>query len=1081
MRLFQLITGNRLEALMDILAEVVSHPLRSVQAPEVIMVQSRGMARWIALELARRHGICANIRFPFPNAFIHEDVFGAIMPEAGRDPALSTDFMVWRILKAIPRVAPDPRYRELARYLRDEPVQLKSIQMAVRLATTFDQYQLYRPEWLFEWEGGKTADNWQSLLWREIVGDRPNQHPAALARAAFQRLDEKPELARRLPDRISVFGISFLPRFHLEVLSRLASHRPVRLFVLNPCEDYWGDVLSPRETRRIIRKAGGDAAGPALSSQNALLAACGRQGRDFFDMAYDLDAEVEPVFMETGSDTLLGRLQADVRYQREGDRPADGPDPAPIAVADQSVCIRSCHSPMREVETLHDHLLGLLEGLAGLRPRDVLIMIPDILTYAPYIQAVFERPRDDPGFIPFSIADRGPGHAGRLMEAFGSIMDCVGSKFEVTRILAILENPVVMSRMGFTDSDTALIRGWIQNAGIRWGRDAADRRSRGLPDFGEHTWREGLDRLLLGYAIGLDETRTFQALLPATLGDSGHDTLDRILFFASRLFDWIERLDQPRPPTGWRTVLMDLMAEFLPADEDTQGEYHAIRQVIADMAVSAHAAGFDAPLHLDAIREFLKDRLDLDRRGSGFISHGVTFCAMLPMRSIPFRVIGLLGMDVNAFPRQDARWGFDLMKARPRPGDPSRREDDRYLFLEAVLSARDQVYISFVGQSIQDNAAIPPSVLVSEWMDVIERSYVMANGRPIRDHIFRRHRLQPFDPAYFTDGDPKGIGQSFSEAHCRSAKVLMDQKKPATPFVEAALSDPDPAWRRVSLTDVSAFFRNPCAFLLNRRLMLRLKDADDAIPDHEPFDIEGLDRYAWMARLVKEAWRGRELTTWFDVARGAGHLPHGAVGIYRFQEICAAASSCAARAAVWMENPVLEEIPVTLALDGFDVTGLLTDMHQDHHLRFRPGSIRPVDRLEAWLNHLVLNCVRAAAEPDRTVLVGADAAYQFKPVLDAADCLTALLRIYWEGLSRPLPFFPTISFAYCDRLIGREANETESLFHAVSKWESDHGYPERLDPHVVRCFGHGDPLDADFQKLAVAVFGPLLAHMGKLS
>ena len=107
----------------------------------------------------------------------------------------------------------------------------------------------------------------------------------------------------------------------------------------------------------------------------------------------------------------------------------------------------------------------------------------------------------------------------------------------------------------------------------------------------------------------------------------------------------------------------------------------------------------DKAISSEPVLERLTEKLNETRGAKGFISGRVTFCAMLPMRSIPFKVICIIGLNENTFPRQKSSLEFDLMAKHPVKGDRNNRDSDRYLFLETLISAKERLILSYVGQS----------------------------------------------------------------------------------------------------------------------------------------------------------------------------------------------------------------------------------------------------------------------------------------------------------------------------------------------------------------------------------------------
>ncbi|WP_373499747.1 exodeoxyribonuclease V subunit gamma [Desulfococcus sp.] len=1083
MKRFRLFAGNRLETLAADLADTLRRPLSHPLAPEIVVVQSAGMARWISMALARRHGICANMAFPFPNDFIDSDVFRsdafrAVLTDLPEQSPFDRPVMAWTLMAVLPACLENPEFAPLRRYLDGGDTDLRLFQIAQRIADLFDQYLTFRPEWILDWEAGR-GDGWQPALWRKIAGGRSARHRAALGRSLTAVLAQAPLSAASLPERISVFGISSLPRFHMEILDALSRHVEVNLFLMNPCADFWGDTLSRGELRRVVRKARERSVAEAdlhLRGQNTLLASLGILGRDFFDMITEFDPEVVDTYQDPGRETLLSAIQSDILNRI--DRPSEGFPRLPLDPEDRSLSVHACHSPMREAEVLFDHLLDLFAADATLRPGDILIMAPDIEAYAPYIQAVFDRPAGDPKHIPYSIADRGIRGESRLIEAFMGLLDLADGRLGAPQVTALLETPWVRRKFGIAEADTGRIHRWIRDVRIRWGIDGTSRAALGLPDIADHTWRAGLDRLLMGYAMAGRGCRTFDGILPHDpMEGSETDALGGLLEFTDRLFSHVENLSIPRTPAAWAGFLTGVVDAFFEIDAASEKDVEIISDAVAELAETADRAGFDRTVDLRVIQACLDARLGRDVFGFGFITGGVTFCAMLPMRSIPFRVIGLLGMNSADYPRNTRTPGFDLMAARPRPGDRSRRKDDRYLFLEALLSAREKLYISHVGQSIRDNSPIPPSVLVSELLDAVERGFTLPGGGRIEGRLVTHHRLQAFSPAYFSGA--AGPLFSYSEENLEIARRLADGPADPPPFISAGLPEPDASWKTVELERLCRFFGNPHKYLLNHRLGVYLDEKELSIEEKEPFGIAGLEGYLLAENLVENRLSGRAPGALFSLKRSAGDLPHGRVGEALYESISAGAEVFFGKISPLVGPPAAPPVEMGLRIGEFTLTGRIANLHGDHRVQYRCTQIKAGDQVNAWIRHLALNAAEGP-HPRRSVIAGTDRVWEFSPIEEAPAHLARLLALYREGLQRPLPFFPRSSLAFAEQRMDPEKPVEAALRAAWKEWLGYKDKGEGEDSYRRRCTGGGDPFDGPFQETALSVFTPLLRHRRKI-
>ena len=492
---------------------------------------------------------------------------------------------------------------------------------------------------------------------------------------------------------------------------------------MNPCREYWGDIVPDRGMH--TSSPGGDpeelTAGELhLNRGNALLASMGRLGRDFFDLVTEFPCEEFEAF-EDPPPPLHAHLHSIRHPESRGQgircrtpRPRRPPrrehsNPTPVTAP----CVKwkcsttgSCTCSSTTPELL---------------PGDILVMAPEIETYAPYIQAVFDLPADDPGRIPFSIADRNAGSESDLIDTLLKVLDVCCGRFGVSEVCTVLESPVVLRKFGLQDADTSSMERWIRDSRIRWGIDAAGRAHMGLPSLKENTWEAGIERLLLGYSLPGNGERMFEGILPYdhVEGDEAR-VLGKVAHILTLLFELSRSLASPRTLSEWSRELTALLDRFFMPEEGGERALRLLQSAIMRMATLEESSGFHGTVDIRLIRWYLETHLLREGFGHGFITGGVTFCAMLPMRSIPCKTVCLVGMNYDAYPRRSHPLDFDLMAGHPKPGDRSRRNDDRYLFLEALLSARKTLHISYTGQSVQDNGVIPPSVLVSDLLDYLE-------------------------------------------------------------------------------------------------------------------------------------------------------------------------------------------------------------------------------------------------------------------------------------------------------------------------------------------------------------------------
>ncbi len=1087
---FNVFTSNRLEILVEKLALELRGPLSSPIEKDLIIVQSQGMARWVSMELAGINRICANCFFPFPNAFLSH-LCQALLPGVSESPVFDANALAFKIMTILPGCLHKPAYSTLRSYLSDDQEDVKLFQLSSKIADLFDQYLVFRPGMILDWEQGKKPEDfnqhWQADLWLAINTSAEPVHRAHLREMLFERLSNDDTDLSFLPERVSAFGISHLPLFHLQILAAVSRHAQVNLFLMNPCREYWEEIVTNRDIRRIREHYVArdiESQDLHLDKGNRILSTMGALGRDFISMISELDCEQIEMFDPSPRQTMLSTIQTDILDLVEPSVPFDQEikssndtteskheTPPPLA-GDGSIVMHACHSPMREIEVLYDSILAMLEEDPVLMPRDILVMIPDIDTYAPFIHAVFDTVAEEKMRIPFSVADRSIIKESRVIEGFMAILDLTESRLEAGKVLYLLEYSVIREKFGLIEKDLSRIEGWVKDVNIRWGRDAASRSLLGLPAVNENTWEAGIQRLLLGLAMTGNDRNLFSDILPYD-NMEGEDSLllGRFLDFLRCLFQTCAILEQPKTICQWAAAFVTVSNQMFSSGEPFERDLQILRKTTDQMVENAQVSGFENRLDIEVVKTCLRNSLEGNIFGSGFISGGVTFCAMLPMRSIPFKIICLVGLSTDEFPRDVRNLSFDLMAGHPVKGDRSRREDDKYLFLEALISAREKLYISYIGQSVQDNTRIVPSVLVSELIDYIQDRFGV---NP--DVLVKHHPLQAFSPAYFQEKSPffSYSQENFAAATRQNTREVYHR------FVAGSLGPPSEEWRQLDVEALCLYFKNPAKFLMQKRLGIVFGALAVLPDDREAFRLEGLDRYLVEQELFRYQVQGVELNDLKPAIGARGILPHAEIGLYEFKRM----SRDIKRYGDFLTSYIREgREPETQAFElivgDFTLTGGIPGIYDDNCLYFRFARWNPGDMIRLWIYHLVRCCLTDGLS-GKSWYIARDAVFAFKPVSNGHMILKTLLAIFWEGLAEPIHFFPASSYAYAEQVIQYSRKREAGLKSAEKKWVNDRFWSESADPYVAFCFEGLNPLDNRFETLAESVFSPIMAHLHEM-
>ncbi len=1032
--------------------------------PEIIVVSNSEMARWLSLQIADRLGVCANIHFQFPAEYIWQALRQFFTDVPDQSP-MNVETVCWRIMAVLPGLASRPEFAPVARYL-DEGDRLKQYELSQQIAQVFDRYLVYRPEWVCAWERGE-QNHWQAQLWRQIVQPLKLMHWAQL----LQRLQSLPKSTPSpLLPRALFFAVSTLSPGYIQALSVIGQHNDCHLFMRNPCQAYWNDIKSKRDIiRHELQSNEGDIE-HYFETGNSLLAAWGREGREYLSNVLELHSEDIECFVEYPTDTLLGKIQSDILNLEEPSSLVS--TPSLIAESDSSISVVVVHSPMREMEVLHDQLLAMLDSDSAIQATDIVVMMPDVEKYTPYIEAVFSG-LDNRKYIPYRITNNRSFVEHPEVRTFLALLNLPDSRFENTFILEFLECEALRVQFSFSDEDLPILQTLINESGIRWGINAAHKTTFDLPENHEHSWQFGLDRLLLGYSMEGGETDIFSGIHPVSgIEGDGARLVSCLIHFIECLNVWRKRLQQPRSMTAWMTLCQQLVVAFF--DEESNN-LDCIHQALDSINTGVSDSEFNEVVELNLVKDSVIHALESVSVRDPVFGKGVTFCALLSMRSMPFKIVCLIGMNGTAFPRFDKRLGFDLLRQYPRPGDRSARNEDRYLFLEALTSAQQYFYISYVGQHIKDNSVIPPCVLVSELLDYIDASYVLHNHNAPSSVLVTRHPLQGFSARYFDEKETALFTYSKEYQFVPEAQTASD-----TPCFSEPLMLPEEHWRQVSLTDLIQFYSMPSRYLLKRRLKISLNFYEEPLETAEPFNMDKAAERQLDHALLNLQLEQIEAQQAQQHMQAAGLLPHGRPGEIQFARHHAASKKYQHDLALLTENESLNVVEFKVNLNAFTLYGALSGVgHQGLFItQIKPFS--PKDMLSAWLSHLVLNLLEQTETKAETYLVSKAQSWRFTRVSNAEKLVVGFLDGYWQGLQHPLKFFPTASQTYYSQLQSKRA-KIPPLEAAANKWQgSDYHWGEGQDPYNRLAFRNADVFDDEFIEIAMQVFEPLQQHLEKL-
>jgi exodeoxyribonuclease V gamma subunit len=884
-----------MENLLVLLDKVQQLSPVPVFSQDVIVVQNAGMQHWLNLSLAQQRGISMNVRYALPAQFLWKLVRSLASDEnVPEQSPYSREVLTWRIyaLLALDEVTSDPDFRQPTHYWQEaeteqkkatvagsEQAEYKRYQLAEQLADLYEQYLIFRPEWIDAWAKGQqthefsnhgsnassdegdvqdaltVTTRWKAKLWRLLIAQQ-SYNPVSLMADAITNIDNN---LHQLPTKITFFGINAMAPMWLELIHALSEHIDIHFFHLNPCFDYWGDIVSEKQAMKTITHwvEGHDDLSKIVG--NPLLANLGQQGREFMALLQNYSTVNIDAFEHAHNEkpdgkpnSVLANIQQDILtltdarsiFESNGHQ----------RKKDDSITITSAHSTLREVQGLHDWLLHQFNDDLTLTPKDILVMCPQIENYAPYVNAVFTRGwqdlDDNVPPLPCSIADRSSKDSDPLIAAFIDILSLPDSRFQVSQLLGLLRLPAMQLKFDITNEELEKISLWLEATSVHWGLDQQHKNKiLGTNAISESfTWQQGFARLLRGFAFGdIEVIYQEQLLFPDVEGDDGL-LLGKVMLIIEQLQFYARQLNKKREVKQWQKFLFDLLEQLFVTENDHS--FSVIYQAIEELVECCLHAEFDDKIDLMIIRDFLNSHFSQPDAGRQFMVGQVTFCSMLPMRSIPFKVIAVLGLNDGEFPRQRQPLGFDLMAMTPaKLGDRSRRGDDRYLFLEALISARQALYLSYQGRNIKNNNEQQASLVLKELIEYLERGYgwhLLESKAETGKNDLRNLPMQAFSEQNYGELYPSFDAKWLALRTKNELETKTDSNEKTYDEIEVN----DDEILEMDVSQLIRFFQHPAKVFAQQNFNLYFENYDIELEDCEPFGFDRLQSYLLRENLL---------------------------------------------------------------------------------------------------------------------------------------------------------------------------------------------------------------------------------------
>lgn len=1015
------------DALVARLCDELALPGGGLFDTELVAVPSRGIERWLTQRIASGmtargagDGICANVEFPTPRRLVHRTM-EAVPELAGSALAWEGPALTAQLIETIDTHLDEPWMELLARYLDGAGGSSNRMAAAVKLAGLFTRYARRRPAMIRAWGTGEDVApdgeplvegfEWQSQLWRRLrerIGEPaiPELLPAALdpVRDGTVAVD--------LPERFAVYGLTSTDPLDLEVLTALGEHRQVDLYVLHPSPALWNEIATAPPAGLVAR-----AEDPTVElAAHPILKAWGRDSREVQTVLSAAGLGSEATWHETparsdsrgslglpDNDRLLTRLQEGIRHNH----------PPTAGAVDRSVQIHVCHGARRQVEVLRDAILHVLADRPELEPRDVVIMTPDLATFAPLLETAF--PRTDDGGLPdlrLRIADRAPAATNPLVAFTARLLEVADGRMEAAVIRDLVDLPPVQRKFGF-DADTAgSIASLVDDANISWGIDE-DHRDEWNVAVAERTWRRGLDRTLAGVFYSDSPVRTVGGLSPLD-GVEGQEAIPAGILAAllDRLTAIREMLCRPRPLSEWAGAVSEAVRMLAAPEWGDEWQLEQLDRLLTETFPPPETPA-DPDVSLGEVRQaaraWTEDRPSPLHFGTG----DITLCTLVPMRSVPYKVVALLGMDEDRFPRRGRVDGDDLLADHEVVGDRDPGAMDRQLLLDAVMAAGDQLIVTYSGRDELTNAEIPPSVPVAELIDTLAEMVGKAGMKRIVTH----HPLQSFSPRNFVAGELEVSGPwGFDPAQHRGAVVALrsGSSPERLPFDWPPPIESD----TIRLQDLIRFLQDPVGRFVSTRLGFSVPKRGDIADDTLPADLDSLALWGVKSRLLEGLIEGQSVADLLARERGSDALPPGSLGDDDLAKALDAAQTLHDAAQELGYDPG-SHLPYAgvVSVAGLMIEGTVTaDPEQAHLATVTPSRIKGKQRLESFICLAFLTALhpevawkasllgrRPSAPGHVAVTIGPIRGGTEARQETALEMLAELVDLYQQGRKRPLP------------------------------------------------------------------------------
>ncbi|MBN2670000.1 MAG: exodeoxyribonuclease V subunit gamma [Bacteroidales bacterium] len=1043
--------SNRIEQLSKRLAKNIASP-SEWYIPDTFIMQTSGMEQWLSIELSKKNGIHSNYQVFKPNAFINQlyQIIGLKQSNV-----FKTEHLKWLIYKILETTEFKSKFPYISSYYLNDDI--KKLQLSVQLSDLFDQYLLYRQEYLEAWNNNKKAEitvqedlpkstikyrqqqldkhqNWQAFLWRAIKASIPSgeMDKAELKNEFLKHIDDSgfQKTVKESFGRICLFGLSVITDYHIDIFYQLSKWTNVDLYFLNPApETYWYDTVNEKFAYYLEKRTGKSAEEHKIYIGNEFLSGYANLAKDTFNILFKHDEfinaieDVEMLIPE--EETLLNSIQKQIFL----DKKIASIELNEQLINDESLIIASSYTKTREVEALYHQILNFFEKDELLKPNDIIVQVSDIDAYTPIIKSIFGNA---PYPIPYTIADRSYKGNDTLVGSLQKLLKLQSENLVPEQILELIETEVIANQFKLNSLET--IRKLIKEANIHFD-------TKGKKDDETHlvSWQYGFEKIFLGYAMSAPNGLYIneEYIIPTdSIEGLEYDNVFRFKAFFDLLNQMLNERQHDRTLIEWKAYVEFILDQFFKLDDSLDIELKYIQKQLGDLDEMQQY--YPKPVSYEVFVKSFNDALFSNPRAGNFINGNLIFCSMIPMRSIPFKIVAMLGLNNGVFPRKNQALAFDLLKIEHKRGDRNTKNNDKYLFLENMLSARQKLYLSYVGQSEKDNSEIPPSIIIDELLDNLQSAE--KTGVDIREKLIKKHPFHNYSRKYNLKGGAL-------------VRYDIDVKTSEQNIIrETNTSQSNPI--SVDINELIRFFKDPIKYYYKTILKVKLDDDDEFLNDTELFDLNNLQTYQIKNLLLNSNENNDSIVL---KLKTKGELPLATKGILDFKTISSSIQDLIEQKKQLTTDIEAKKTIINLTLRNLRLTGIVSDIYNKNRFEIGLSKNNSKNWISLFINHLALS---ASGFNLKSLLLNIDPSTNLQiseniiSNEEAFKTLNRLAEFYIEGQKYPLLFSPAQGEKLVNDLQKKPENEAiETYLKSIFKSnESQNSYTDQYWMLAIKQF-----------------------------